>query len=180
MSAGPPSARGPRASRRNLDQRRILTAVFANGHRLASQRARNPGFGFPRIPGRKEVRTMQRPFQERRARPRLPLKWPVSVHSERYQQPVTADLLNVSCNGAYCVSSTRFQCGDLVEVDLPLPLGLDASERGLRLWCLGRVIRTEEIQPGQFGFACTFEDYTFLAERPDLERALRAKVRVQS
>ncbi|HOL71482.1 MAG TPA: PilZ domain-containing protein [Bryobacteraceae bacterium] len=120
---------------------------------------------------------MHRPFLERRSRARIQLKWPVSVHSERYPEPVTADLLNVSSGGAYCVSSMPFYCRDAVEIDLPLPSGLDTSERDLRLWCVGRVIRTEEVQPGLFGFACTFEDYTFLSETPGLGYKVRIKAR---
>ena len=98
-----------------------------------------------------------RPMRERRVRVRLPLNWPVCVR--RNGDLILADLKDISPAGAFCWTPRSFQTGEFVELELLLPSELDPRNRGLRLRCRGPVVRSEEVTPGRYGFACSFEDY---------------------
>jgi hypothetical protein len=102
---------------------------------------------------------------ERRARPRISLNWPASIRTDDSGARLTmADLRNISCRGAYFTSNRLLSPGDHVEIQVLLPRQLDPVNRGLRLTCRGPIVRAEEIAPGKYGLACTFDDYTFRAD----------------
>ncbi len=114
-------------------------------------------------PGEPSVAGAPNRLPERRARPRIPLRWPVIVFADGDPKPAMADLRDISGSGAYCLSSRPFRSGDGVALEVPLPRELDGEDRGLRLVCRGSVARSEELRPGEFGFACVFKEHALVA-----------------
>lgn len=113
-------------------------------------------------PGEPSVTAAPSRLPERRARQRIPLSWPVTVYAEGDPKPVMADLRDMSGGGAYCLSSRQFRCGDGIALEVLLPRELDSENRGLRLVCRGRVVRSDELRPGEFGFACVFHEHALV------------------
>jgi len=72
---------------------------------------------------------------------------------------------NISSDGFYCISPTRFVPGESFKVDVSLP-GFQADHSGIVIRCEVRVTRTEKPQVGLgFGIGCHIENY-FIGDAP--------------
>jgi hypothetical protein len=70
----------------------------------------------------------------------------------------SGETLNVSSSGVLFTTDVAFSIGDPVEYTITLPTGMDASGTGVRLRCLGKIVRFAP-EPA---VAATVERYEFL------------------
>jgi PilZ domain len=84
---------------------------------------------------------------ERRQSPRLHTSAPVWIAG------APARMIDLSASGVCFESIQRFNCGEYVPMELPLP---DDDNPDFRVWCDGRVVRIEQ-RAGTFMVAATYE-----------------------
>lgn len=102
-------------------------------------------------------------IQERRARRRLTVQWPLRVW--RQDKPVLDTLTaNLSSSGVFWPSPQEFPPGErlagILEIGGP---GADREPHKLMLRCELVVLRVDELSGGGFGVACRIADYSVAA-----------------
>jgi hypothetical protein len=108
------------------------------------------------------------PFIERRKRPRLNLRCPVSLYTDvNGLSVVRTKTENLSSEGFYCIVAGRFPLHQRLVSVIEIPLeSWRHSEQTLRLRCQVSVTRVEELANGAYGIACRIVDYSVVAVDP--------------
>ena len=102
---------------------------------------------------------------ERRKRTRIRLHWPVLLFRKQGTELVTSTTENLSSTGFYCLTSIRFDPGELLMCAIRVPV-YDPNGKAVdrNLECRVRIVRVEpQLPEGTFGVACSIEDYHFAA-----------------
>lgn len=106
------------------------------------------------------------PPPERRARSRLPVRWPLRIlPANGSGEALEATTENLSSQGFYCWVTRAFKPGDTVRclIDLPSPAG---NPRRLSLHCVAEVVRNDcGPDGGLFGLACRIVEYEILIDK---------------
>ena len=101
--------------------------------------------------------------RERRRRFRARVHWPVQFHRHDMQDMPATETKDVSSDGFYVLSRTRFAPGELVDCTLRIPAHRPLSPGGtVPVRCKVRIIRVEDADSRGFhGLGCRIEDYQF-------------------
>ncbi len=110
--------------------------------------------------------------QERRARMRLPVRWPLRILSSNGSgQPLEGITENLSSQGFYCWVSRAFAPGDSLRCLIELPSRLDTPRR-LVLSCEAEVVRSERSsEAGLFGVACRIVEYQIVIHEHETQES---------
>lgn len=102
----------------------------------------------------------ERPYIDRRRRPRFPLRWTVLISRDAKTPAFQTTTINVSSEGFYCYSPESFEPGAIVHGRILIPAqGPDMSEDALCLVCRVKVVRIVASAPYGFGMGCHIETY---------------------
>lgn len=107
-------------------------------------------------------------MSEQRKNQRFELKLPIElIRAGGSGLPQLGETRNLSSGGVLFTSEGKLQKGDPIEYLVTLPS--QASEAGLRLRCMGKVVRVDERDPmdsnparAPFSIAATLERHEFL------------------
>ncbi|MGO4885154.1 MAG: PilZ domain-containing protein [Bryobacteraceae bacterium] len=97
---------------------------------------------------------------ERRACPRVPLQWALSIRRQEREEPVISSITeNLSSHGFFCLADRPLAAGENVAcvIKLPFPRELPASRA---LYCQAQVVWVRAAEDGRFGIACRIDDYS--------------------
>ena len=97
--------------------------------------------------------------RERRKRERVALQCPIRIIASPGGQVGDAIVVNISCQGIYCLSQFPFTPGEQLRCAISIsPNGFQPEDVPLSLQCELRVVRVEETSAG-FGMGCRIEEY---------------------
>jgi hypothetical protein len=101
---------------------------------------------------------------EKRTRPRIPVRLPVSIKSEDGSVRETALTRDLSSGGVFLYTQSRIAEGDELELVLVLPAELTFGERRW-VCCQAAVVRVENSsEEGNFGVAAEIKRFQILPE----------------
>ena len=104
---------------------------------------------------------MALPRKELRRRPRVILRWPITLHRNGNGKVVETLTENLSSQGFYCRTSEPFAFGECLDCVLRFPEhSFGGNGTAVRLRCRASVVRVETAGPQHFGIACRIEDYS--------------------
>ena len=110
--------------------------------------------------GSRLQRTDYREGNERRKRPRSPLRWTLYLSSTDLRSPFRTKTQDISLGGFYCVLDHALRPGEVLDCDFLVPTHRcqDPNEV-VHLRCHARAVRVEELVAGvKFGVGCRIED----------------------
>jgi hypothetical protein len=101
--------------------------------------------------------------KERRSTRRFIMRLPLTVRwtDERVVGEAATESREVSSRGLYFYLPKGLKSGSPVEIVMTLPHELTQAGP-VRVRCLGRVLRTDTQNPGEFGVAAAIERYEFM------------------
>ncbi len=101
--------------------------------------------------------------KERRSTRRFMMRLPLTVRwtDERVVGEASTESREVSSRGLYFYLPKGLKSGAPVEIVMTLPHELTQAGP-VRVRCLGRVLRTDSQNPGEFGVAAAIERYEFM------------------
>lgn len=102
-------------------------------------------------------------MEDARTSKRFPVHLSVKLQDDtgtNHELDGTAD--NVSAAGAYLVLNHGFDPGSTVSFEMMLPAETVGAAADVKVRCLGRVLRTDQIGPDKNGVACVIDSYEFV------------------
>lgn len=111
---------------------------------------------------------------DRRRRKRLRLACRVLLYRDMEPFGTEATIIDISCEGFFCVTDRVFHCGEKLECNLVIPGDNQGSRPDeIFLRCRADIVRVVPRTSTSLGIACKLADYTVAREnlQPWLEQA---------